>query len=182
MSKSKLDGIFVYDLETDNLITQMENGNEKYPAILEICIINYFTNEVMYNDFVFSNEPIDEFITKINNINNEMIKNSPTIDQTRDKLHNVFKEMKNIAVVAHNGDNFDHKIMNYYKLFPNHLNITYFDSKIILPTLVKDLNSYRLLNVYEHLFGNKISNMHTAKGDTMALVRILKKVLWNCKL
>lgn len=178
---SDIERIFVYDLETDNLITETENGNEKYPAILEICIIDYFTDEVMYNDFVFSDEPIDEFITTINNINNKMIKDSPTIDQTRDKLFDIFKEMKNIAVVAHNGNNFDHKIMNHYKLFPNHLNVTYIDSKVILPTLVNNLHSYRLFNVYEHLFGSKINNIHSAMGDTTALIKILKKLVWKIK-
>lgn len=180
---SDFERIFVYDLETDNLITETENGDEKYPAILEICIIDYFTDEVMYNDFVFSDEPIDEFITTINNINNDMIKDSPTVDQTRDKLFNLFKEMKNIAVVAHNGNNFDHKIMNHYKLFPKHLNVTYLDSKVILPTLpnMENLHSYRLFNVYENLFGSKINNIHSAKGDTLALIKILKKLSWKIR-
>ena len=170
--------VFVYDLETDDLITQKDDV-EIYPAILQICIINYITNEVIYNDFVFSDVPIQPFITKINNITNEMIKNAPTIDQTRDNLFNVFKQMKNITVIAHNGIGFDHKIMAYYNLFPSHLKINYLDSKIIIPKLLPNLKSYRLLHIYEYIFGMDITDIHSAEGDSRAVIQILKKLLWS---
>lgn len=167
-------GIFVYDLETDDLI-----NDEKYPSILQICFINYYTNEVMYNNFVFSKNPIDPYITKINNINNEMIKNSPTLNQTRDFLFDIFKKMNKITIIAHNGTYFDHKIMKYYNLFPPHLDIEYLDSKIIIRELLPNLESYRLQNIYKYIFKSDIINIHNAEDDTRALIQILKKLSWK---
>lgn len=166
-------GIFIYDLETDDLI----NG-DKYPSVLQVCFINYDTNEVMYNNLVFSEIPIAPFITKINNINNEMIKNAPTLDQTRNNLFDIFKKMNKIAVVAHNGTHFDHKIMKYYNLFPPHLDVEYLDSKVIISKLLPNLESYRLQHVYKSIFKTDMINMHSAEGDTRALVQILKKLSW----
>lgn len=166
-------GIFIYDLETDGLITTNDKTNDEfYPAILQIGIINYCTKEIIYDDYVFSSIAIPDFITKINNIDNKIIKNSPTLEETKIKLQHIFYEYKKIIVVAHNGDEFDHKIMKYYNLFPSHLEITFLDSKKMIPKFYPNLDNYSLSKIYEHFFKEPIKNIHSSIGDTKALIKI----------
>ncbi|AYV84864.1 MAG: uvrD/REp helicase family protein, partial [Hyperionvirus sp.] len=88
----------VYDLETTGLI---DNGS--IPDILQICVLDYDTRNVFYNDYVDVGYSIPTFITELTGIKNRDIKGKPTIAQTISMIRERFQDIMSVKLIAHNG-------------------------------------------------------------------------------
>lgn len=164
------DIIIFYDLETNGLIKK-----NIIPDILQICIMDYITENILYYDYVYTNNKISIDATKINNITNNDVKNAPSIVETTNKIQNILKKYNNIAVFAHNGNMFDHIIAKNINLFTNS-NVEYYDTLTIIKKAFNNFKSYSLKNIYFDIFGYNFINSHDAHGDTLALIHIIKKL------
>lgn len=160
--------ILVYDLETTGLIKK-----DNYPEITQISMLDYHTNYPFYNDYVRINGHISSFITKLTGINNQMLKNSKTLDNTKDILKNKLVNVNNMTLIAHNGNKFDHILLKHYDVLPN-MKINYLDSIDIAKQVDIKFDNYKMNTIYKTLFGTDIINAHNALYDVIALVKILK--------
>jgi hypothetical protein len=76
--------------------------------------------------------------------------------------------------MAHNGNSYDHRIMKYYKLFLDKVDLM--DTQIIIPIHMPNgaiLKSKKLTLIYDQLFASNF-NAHRAMNDVDALIKIMK--------
>lgn len=115
--------------------------------------------------------PITEEITKMNNINNEMVRNAPTFKFLASDIRDLIE--RSDCVVAHHAA-FDRDMVD---LEFAKLGMT----KIAWPRIIctieatLHLKGYRLSlsALYEYLFGVKFEGAHRARADVDALARIV---------
>ena len=87
----------------------------------------------------------------------------------------IFDKCKDPIFIAHNGNNFDHKIMRYYNIFNNDTKTI--DSITILKLLIdkEKLISYKLIDIFNYYFNEDII-AHRAEGDIYMLIKVFKKI------
>lgn len=161
---------YIYDLESTGLDVVTSE-------ILEICIIDYASEEVVLHKYIYPSNGIIEN-SNIHGITLEKIKENNGITQLElvQLLEQFFQE-KEIMMIAHNNNGYDQLLLEYtLKRFEKSIdkNIMYSDSLPCLRKLFKFPN-YKLGTIYNLLFGNNNVVFHTAIEDTTALVHILKR-------
>lgn len=161
----------VYDLETTGRIC---GGG--YPGITQIAMKEYNTDKLIFEGFVNCEMMIPSEITRLTGIEYTDMGGAPKVDDLRKIMKMLFSDCKNITMVAHNGNRFDHKIMRHYEIFDNSLTINWLDSMSLIREKAKGLKSYSLANLYKHFFGKEIKNAHTALADVNATIAVMKKV------
>jgi hypothetical protein len=172
----------IYDLETTGLIQQDEKGDDDvYPDITQLTIRDYETYMIVYNHHVKPNKPIPKFIEELTHITNEMVKDKPSIDKTRDMLAIQLRNMLTTKMYAHNGIWFDARVMKHHDLIPATVYVNWLDTIPIMKMFYKlryksDLAKKGLGAVYKTLFDEEIKQQHTAIGDVNAIIRILHQL------
>lgn len=155
----------------DNLSTR----SEKQPEIIEFCGLTIDPNTGrtinILDQLIRPTIPITEEITKMNNINNEMVRNAPTFKFLASDIRDLIE--RSDCVVAHHAS-FDRDMID---LEFAKLGMT----KIAWPRIIctieatLHLKGYRLSlsALYEYLFGVKFEGAHRARADVDALARIV---------
>lgn len=184
----------VYDLEATNLIqvqgpflyqlfgprietTKKENKfyAKIYPEIIEIAVKDYDTGMILIDTLVKPNTDINIEVQKLTGISNADVATSPDISTVRLVMEKKMKNFVNCKMMAHNGINFDNKIMLFDKLVDPQ-NVVFCDTlnliPIHMPTNVK-LCKKNLKEIYQSLF-HKDFNAHRAMSDVNALIEIMK--------
>lgn len=166
----------VYDLETTGLIDK----NNNYPRITEIYMKDITTGMVCFDNLVkIGNFEYDEeFIKNLNGITrNECNEKGMEYKKVNKELKNLINmcNENSCIFVAHNGFNFDHKI-----LFKN-INggkIKTMDSLHFIPLIMNFVpKNKKLSNLYEEIIGKKYDGkIHTSKCDVYMLIKIMKKL------
>lgn len=169
----------VYDLETTGLIKSIKQNDLStvvMPEIIEIAILDYETGMILVDNLVKPSVNITKQIIDITNITNDMLLNKPDINDLRKVLFHKMIRFKKPLLIAHNGNNFDHRIMLHYELL-NPSNVSFCDSMQIIPMHYThhDLKSKKLTEIYKYLFGKKF-RAHRAISDVYALISIMKKL------
>jgi DNA polymerase-3 subunit alpha (Gram-positive type) len=164
-----LDEDFImFDIETTGL-------NPYTDKITEIGAVRLKNGEIAeeFSTLVNPGIPIPESIKSLTGITDEMVKDSPSIDEVIPKLLEFFG---NLPVVAHNaGFDMGFLSFNAQRLglkVANPVLDTLELSRILLPKLKR----HRLDNVAEHL-GIKIEKHHRAVDDCRTLGRIFAKFI-----
>ena len=165
--------LFYYDFETTGL-------NPFHNKIIEYSFLN--TNGMSIQSLINPESTLSQTITRITGITNQMIQDSPTIDNKKEEIIK-FLNMHNtecIYIVAHNNCNFDRFFFrNIFKndpLWEPILNskVRYIDSihlaKYILP------NQRFSLQILCKYF-NITPGTHRAHSDTQALKLLFEKLL-----
>lgn len=172
----KLDNmIFVYDLETTGL--NYSNGNVD---IIDCCIIEYNTNTIVENNLVKPlsiNCFIPFNITQLTGITTEMVRNNGiSIYQLIYNIKEIVNLCNNPIFIAHNGNSFDHKILQKHDVFNGECILIDSISIInLIGTILKfDVNG-TLENIYYAIFKEKIKG-HRAKVDTEMLIKIFDRL------
>ena len=158
----------ILDIETTG-------GKFNEEGITEIAIYKFDgqTNVDQFISLVNPEIPIQEFVSKLTGINNNMLKNAP-------KFHEIAKRVVEITsdciLVAHN-TSFDYRILKTefdrlgYDFFRNTICTVELSKK-----LITDQPSYSLGKLTKSL-GIPMSNRHRASGDALATVQLFKLLL-----
>lgn len=177
----------VYDLETTGLIEYKQGANRFYPKkddiikipeILQITMKDYDDGLLLYNKHVKVSGKIDDLISELTGITEDKINKCPNIDKTKRWLGIQLRNTKSIRLIAHNGNMFDNIITRHYKLIPDKISVSYYDTLNLIPLHMKNekIESKKLTKLYESVIGKKLVNAHNSLTDVNALIEIMNKL------
>lgn len=163
------DAYIILDLETTGL-------SKNIHKITEIAAIKVKNNEIIdkFHTLVNPQTKIPKFITRLTGIDNELVKDAPTIDKVMPKFLNF---MEDHTIVAHNAS-FDHGFLCHNA--KHHLNHELTNNKLctrrLANRLVPELKSKRLSNLCEH-FNLTNDNAHRAMSDAKVTYQLFNEFL-----
>jgi len=163
----------IVDIETTGL-------SPYYHKITEIAALRYENGKVEkeFSTLVNPGVHIPRFITTLTGIDDEMVKDKPTIDQVIPKFHSFLGDS---AFVAHSAS-FDYKFLDHAVRtttgirLDNHSICTCKLARRLLP----QLSSRKLANLCSH-FNVKNDRAHRAMGDVKATAEIFHNFLCMLK-
>lgn len=154
--------IIFYDLETTGL-------NPENDKIIEIGAKDNYGNE--FSKLINPECTISNIIENITGITNEKLKYRNTLEQNRGKIMEFFDfDNKDIYLIAHNGDNFDHLFL--YKEFS--VNCKMIDSIKLFRKLLPYQKSYSIKNLC-NIYNIDTSGHHRALEDSNILEQLFYK-------
>lgn len=158
----------VIDIET----TGFDTSNDK---IIELAAIKIRNNQIVdkYSTLINPEIIVDEFITKLTGINNELLINAPTIDK---KIKDYINFIGNDVVIGHNV-NFDINFIydRYNEYFSKFFSNDYIDTLRISKKIIKGLNNYKLKTLAEN-FDINYDNAHRAFNDCIITNELYQKL------
>ena len=161
----------VFDIETTGL-------DSEYDEIIEIGAIKVKNNKIVskFNSLVKPQKEIDEYISKLTGITNEMVKDAPTIKEI---LPSFMNYVGNDILIGHNV-NFDINFI-YDNLYRNNFNVLtndFVDTMRISRKLLPDLSHHRLIDLAKYFEIDTTNNHRTLKDCeiTMSIYERLKNV------
>ena len=157
-----IDNYCVLDLETTGL-------SPNYDSIIEIGIIKVKENKIVdkYNSLINPGFLINEYITSITGITNEMLKGKPKIIDLKKEVLNF---IGNDVLVGHN-ISFDVSFLQ--KRFNEELKNEYIDTLQFCRKLFKELSHHRLTDMSNYLEISR--NEHRSMSDCLCT-----KELYDC--
>lgn len=166
-----LSDYIVFDIETTGL-------DSFYDDVIEIGAIKVKNNKIVskFNSLVKPQKEIDEYITELTGINNEMVKDAPTIEEI---LPDFMDYIGNDILIGHNV-NFDINFI-YDNLYRNKFDLLvndFIDTMRISRKLLPGLPHHRLIDLAKY-FEIDTTNNHRALKDceiTMNIYEQLKKL------
>ena len=165
--------VLCFDNETTGLIDNHTMKLTKQPEVIEFygCLVDLSSGEILeeVEQLIKPSQPISAEITRITNINDEMVKDAPPFAQIQERIKTFIEGAP--AVLAHNLS-FDMEIVN---LEFERLNQTIVWPGVRICTVEQTvhLKGFRLslANLHEHLFNEAFPEAHRAKNDVVAMVR-----------
>ncbi len=158
----------ILDLET----TGISHITEK---ITEIGIIKIKDGKEIgtFETFVNPEKHIPERVQEITHITDEMVKDSPTIEEVLPKM---IEFIGDSVVVTHNTD-FDVTWLKYnYEKYGYHFENTYLDTLRLAKAMYPDFSRYKLGFIAEKL-GIVVEVAHRALDDVKTLVQVFEKMI-----
>lgn len=163
----------VLDLETTGL-------DPTYDEIIEIAAIKYQYGEKVseFNTLIKPENEIDEYISQLTGITNEMVKDAPEIKKV---LPDLMKFLGDSVIVAHNA-NFDINFLydNYKLCFNECFKNDFIDSMRISRRLFKDIR-HRLIDLTKE-FGISFEVQHRAMADCEATHKVYEYMKDYCSI
>ena len=167
--EKKFEGTYVvFDLET----TGLEANKEEIIEIGACKVVDGRIDEV-FSTFVKPSKAIPKEITELTGINDEMVKDAPTINYV---LPDFFKFCYGSSLVAHNiafDISFIHAISKKLSYNFNHANI---DTIELAKKYLPGLKNYKLGTVVEKL-NISLENAHRAVHDATATAKVFIKLM-----
>lgn len=154
----------IIDIETTGLDTQ-------YDDILEIAALKVQGNKIVdtFQTLIHCNYQIDDFITELTGITNDMLKDAPKINEALDGFINF---IKNEILIGHNV-NFDINFLydNCLKYKEYYLKNDFVDTMRLSRKINKEYNHHRLKDLIS-LYSIKVENQHRALDDCYATFEV----------
>lgn len=166
------EGLIALDLETSGLSPLVDE-------IIEIAAIKVIGNKIeTFETLVKPKNPIPEFTTKIHGITDEMVKDSPSIE---DVLPKFLEFCGTHTLVAHNAK-FD---IGFIVFAMHQLKMELHKAKVycsckLSRKYVKGSENHKLSSLCKH-FDIPLENHHRALDDTVACLRVFAKTLDEVK-
>ena len=162
----------VLDLETTGLSAKTEK-------ITEIGIMKIKNGEVLekFCKFVNPEKPIPQKVQEVTNITDDMVADSPTIEELFPK---VLEFIKGSVLVAHNAAFDIGFLKNVAKGLGYEFDYTYVDTLPLARRLYPDLKKHKLGKIAEHL-KIKVEVAHRALDDVDTTVKILNVMMEELK-
>lgn len=156
-SSSFPENYVVIDIETTGY-------SPRYDEIIELCAIKYHhgSEEGKYHTLVKPKRTIDEYITELTGISNEMVADAPEIEACIEQFKNFIGDE---IIIGYNV-NFDINFL-YDALYEYHgkfLNNDYVDVLRIARRALPDLDSHRQIDVANH-YGISVLTTHRSEAD-----------------
>lgn len=166
-TKQIIDDYCVLDTETTGL-------SSYYDEVIEIGILKIRDNKIVdrYTQLIKPQNIIDEFITQLTGITNEMVENMPRISEVKEEVLNF---IGNDVIIGHN-TSFDVRFISAG--LNTTLENNYVDTLQFSRKLYPELNHHRLSDLTEYL--NLNNNEHRALSDcisTKDLYDTIKKTM-----
>lgn len=166
-----LSDYIIFDIETTGL-------DSSYDEVIEIGAIKVKNNKIVskFNSLVKPKNEIDEYITELTGITNEMVKDAPTIEEI---LPDFMNYIGNDILIGHNV-NFDINFI-YDNLYRNKLDVLtndFIDTMRISRKLLPELPHHRLIDLAKY-FKIDSTNNHRSLKDceiTMNVYENLKEI------
>lgn len=163
-----LDNFTIIDLETTGL-------DPTFDEIIEIGAIKIQNGIILntFNSFVKPDEEIDEFITELTGITNEMLIDAPSISEI---LPDFINYVGDDIVVGHNV-NFDINFVYdvYLKLYDKYFSNPFVDTLRLSRNLLPELKHHRLKDLIEY-FEISIERQHRSFDDCKATLECYNKL------
>lgn len=166
-----LSDYIIFDIETTGL-------DSSYDEVIEIGAIKVKNNKIVskFNSLVKPKNEIDEYITELTGITNEMVKDAPTIEEI---LPDFMNYIGNDILIGHNV-NFDINFI-YDNLYRNKFDVLtndFIDTMRISRKLLPELPHHRLIDLAKY-FKIDSTNNHRSLKDceiTMIVYENLKEI------
>ncbi len=166
-----LSDYIIFDIETTGL-------DSSYDEVIEIGAIKVKNNKIIskFNSLVKPKNEIDEYITELTGITNEMVKDAPTIEEI---LPDFMNYIGNDILIGHNV-NFDINFI-YDNLYRNKFDVLtndFIDTMRISRKLLPELPHHRLIDLAKY-FKIDSTNNHRSLKDceiTMNVYENLKEI------
>lgn len=175
-----LKGKSTIDLLSDYIIFDIETTwlDSSYDEVIEIGAIKVKNNKIVskFNSLVKPKNEIDEYITELTGITNEMVKDAPTIEEI---LPDFMNYIGNDILIGHNV-NFDINFI-YDNLYRNKFDVLtndFIDTMRISRKLLPELPHHRLIDLAKY-FKIDSTNNHRSLKDceiTMNVYENLKEI------
>jgi hypothetical protein len=166
--------VIMYDLETTGLI-----NDDKYPEIIDRYFYDIKLNSVIDQGLIKPHKKLSEEVSKLTNITHEMLeKEGDEFDLFKNKFIELNSYFDNPTYIAHNGNHFDHKIMNYYDLL-DYSKVRFLDSRQIIINFTKNSKKEakgKLSEMYETVLNKKPLIAHRAQADVSMVIEILNEL------
>lgn len=166
-----LSDYIVFDIETTGL-------DSSYDEVIEIGAIKVKNNKTVskFNSLVKPKNEIDEYITELTGITNEMVKDAPTIEEV---LPDFMDYIGNDILIGHNV-NFDINFI-YDNLYRNKLDVLtndFIDTMRISRKLLPELPHHRLIDLAKYFKIDSTNNHRTLRDCeiTMNVYENLKEI------
>lgn len=166
-----LSDYIVFDIETTGLDSSCDE-------VIEIGAIKIKNNKIVskFNSLVKPKNAIDEYITELTGITNEMVKDAPTIEEV---LPDFMDYIDNDILIGHNV-NFDINFI-YDNLYRNKLDVltnNFIDTMRISRKLLPNLSHHRLIDLARYFEIDTTNNHRTLKDCeiTMNVYENLKEI------
>ena len=158
-------------------VLDIESTGGKYneEGITEIAIYRFDGHQIIdcFISLINPERPIQEFVTKLTGINNNMLVNAPKFYEVAKRIVEI---TDNATLVAHNAQ-FDYRIL---KTEFNRLGYAYNRSTLCTVTLSQELlpeaESHSLGKLVRSL-GLPVTDRHRANGDALATLELFKILL-----
>ena len=165
----KLSDYTIIDLETTGL-------DPKYDEIIELGAVRVRNGKIeeTFQRLVKPDNPIDQFITNLTGITNEMLKDAPKIDKILPEYIAFIGEDK---IVGHNV-NFDINFIydKYYEMSKKAFNNSFVDTLRMARKVLKELDHHRLSDL--RAFYKIDSKEHRSIDDCITTFEVYNR-LWN---
>jgi len=159
----------VLDIETTGL------SKHKH-QITEIAALKIKNGKIIdkFETLINPKVPIPRFITNLTGINNELVKNSPSIDKI---LPDFLRFVNNLPIVAHNAS-FDHGFISYnvLKYLNKEFNNQKICTKLLANRLLPNLKSKKLSSLCEY-FNLNNENAHRAMSDVKVTYQLFSEFI-----
>lgn len=175
-----LKGKSTIDLLSDYIVFDIEitGLDSSYDEVIEIGAIKVKNNKIVskFNSLVKPKNEIDEYITELTGITNEMVKDAPTIEEI---LPDFMNYIGNDILIGHN-INFDINFI-YDNLYRNKFDVLsndFIDTMRISRKLLSELPHHRLIDLAKY-FKIDSTNNHRSLKDceiTMNVYENLKEI------
>lgn len=161
----------IYDTETTGLLKAEGTELILQPHIIEFYGIKIDNdNNIVkeYETFIKPPIPIPDFITKINRIDNQMVKDAPTFVEVYKPLVSMFFNCH--TVVAHNLSFDEGMLITELKRIGKEYHFPYPPIKFCTVEQSMHIKGYRLKNneLYKLATGKDIEGAHIARNDVLA--------------
>ncbi len=152
----------IIDIETTGL-------DSEFNEIIELAALKVRNNQIVdkFQSFVKPEKEIDEFITELTGITDDMVENAPKIDEIIDEYYSF---ISNDIIIGHNV-NFDINFLYDKKEIKN----DFIDTLRIAKRCVKDIKNHKL-NTLTHYFNINNENEHRALIDCNITYELLNNL------
>jgi DNA polymerase III epsilon subunit-like protein len=165
--------IIIYDLETTGL-------NTDFCEIIERYMYDMSLNNIFSEGLIKPRITIPNHISCITGITNDMVYDKENIISFKNELREKLRYYDKPIFIAHNGNNYDHKILKKFNFIDDN-NSIFLDSRNIIHTHLKtNTHKLDLSHIYK-LFFDEETTAHRAKEDTDMLLSIFNKININCE-
>jgi len=165
--------IFILDIETNTKNINIDFTEPSNTEIIDRYVYEYNFNVEISNGLIKNNFILTT--SHITNITENDLINAEKIDKLKNDIDIIMKYCNKPLFIAHNGINFDFPILFYYQILNNE-KIIILDTLYLFRLYYKEKISNKLIDIYNKICNDNITQVHRAKEDTLLIVKILNKL------
>jgi len=166
--------IFLLDIETNTINNTIDFTEPKNTEIIDRYVYEYNFNYCISSGLIKNNHKLTT--THITRITEKDLLTAENLDKFKKEIVElIMKYCDKPIFIAHNGTRFDFPILYYHEIL-NKTEIKTLDTVNICRLFIKDKISNKLIDIYNYLYDDIITQTHRAKEDTILLKKILNKL------